>query len=109
MGGAGWERQRALLYMQLNMAESPQQTPGVWQFFNRLYLPQWDLDFIRRVLWKKLPIGGRMGHHVGSKLCPLCHRLEDHEHMLRNCRSAFIFDTVRKAQGGCGRAQQTIA
>ena len=41
-----------------------------------------------------------MGHWVGSKLCPLCHRLEDHEHVLRPCRcSAFIFDIVRKAFG----------
>ena len=72
----------------------------MWQFFTCLYLPQWDLDFIRRVLWEKLPIGGRMGHHMGSKLCPLCHRLEDHEHVLRHCRFlAFIFDTVRKAFG----------
>ena len=26
-----------------------------------------------------------MGHRVGSKLCPLCHTLEDHEHVLRHC------------------------
>ena len=57
-----------------------------------------------------------MGHRVGSKLCPLCHRLEDHEHVLRHCRfSGFIFDTVRKAfgvvqreGGGGGRAQQVV-
>ena len=23
-----------------------------------------------------------MGHQVGSKMCPFCHRLEDHEHLL---------------------------
>ena len=28
--------------------------------FRRLYLPKWDLDFIRRVLWEKLPVGVRM-------------------------------------------------
>ena len=49
---------------------------------------------------EKIPSGGRMGHRVVSKLCPLCHWLEDHEHMLQHCRfSAFIFDTVRKAFG----------
>ena len=98
--GAGWGRQHTLLYMQLHTAEPPQQPPDLWQFFNRLYLPQGDLDFIRRVLRKNLPIGGRMGHRVGSKLCPLCHRLEDHEHVLRHHRfSVFLFDTVRKAFG----------
>ena len=55
---------------------------------------------MRIVLWKKTPIGGRMGHQVGSKKCPLCRRPEDHEHALRYRRfSAFIFDTVRKAFG----------
>ena len=93
-------RQHTLLYMQSHSAEPPRQTPNMWQFFNRLYLPQWDLDFIWRVLWKNLPIGGRMGHRVGSKLCPLCHRLEDHEHVLWHYRfSPFIFDTVCKAFG----------
>ena len=44
--------------------------------------------------------GGWMGHPVGSKLCPLCHKLEDHEHVLRHCRfSAFIFDTMQNAFG----------
>ena len=72
----------------------------MWRAFGRLYLPKWDLDFIRRALWKTLPIGGRMGHRVGSKLRPLCHKLEDHEHVLWHCRfSPFIFDTVRKAFG----------
>ena len=41
-----------------------------------------------------------MGHRVGSALCPLCHKLEDHPHVLRHCRfSVFMFDTVRKAFG----------
>ena len=41
-----------------------------------------------------------MGHRVGSKLCPLCHKHEDHEHVLWHCFfSAFSFDTVRKAFG----------
>ena len=86
--------------MQRGLAEEPRQPLEVRRAFRRLYLPNWDLDFIRRALWKKLPIGGRTGHRVGSKLCPLCHKLEDHEHVLRHCRfSPFIFDTVRKAFG----------
>ena len=41
-----------------------------------------------------------MGHRVGSKLCTLYQRLEDHEHVLRHCRlSPFILDTARKAFG----------
>ena len=40
----------------------------------------------QRVMWKQPPIGGRMGHRVGTKLCPLCHWLENHEHVLPHCR-----------------------
>ena len=41
-----------------------------------------------------------MGRRVGSKLCPLCRKHEDHEHVLRHCRfSALCFDTVRNAFG----------
>ena len=79
-GGAIWGWQRTLLLMQTRNAEAPRPPPEVWKHFSQLYLPKWDLDFIQRVFWKKLPIGGRMGHQVGSKLCPLCHPLEDHEH-----------------------------
>ena len=86
--------------MQRGLAEEPRQPLEVWCVFGRLYLPKWDLDFIQRALWKKLPIGGTMGHRVGTKLCPLCHKLEDHEHVLRHYRfSPFIFDTVPKAFG----------
>ena len=69
----------------------------VWRSLGRLFLPKWDLDFMRRGLWINLP---RMGHLVGSKLCPLCHKPEDLEHVLRHFRSfPFKFDTVRKAFG----------
>ena len=71
-----WGKQRTLLYMQRGLAEDPHQPLEVWRAFGRLYLPKWDLDFIRRVLWKKLYFGGRMGHRVGSNLCSLCHKLE---------------------------------
>ena len=64
---AAWGRRRTLLYMQAHFAKEPRQPSEVWRHFNRLFLPQWDLDFMRPVLWKKLPIGGRMGHQVGSK------------------------------------------
>ena len=56
--------------------------------------------FIWRMLWEKLPMGGRMGHSMGNGKCPICGRLEDHEHLLRQCLfSAISFDTVRKAFG----------
>ena len=35
--------------------------PEVWRVFNHLYLPKWELDFIQRVLWHKLPVGGAAG------------------------------------------------
>ena len=55
---------------------------------------------MRRVLWEKLPIGGWMGHRAGIKLCPLCHQLVHHEHVLQHCRfSTFMFDTTHKAFG----------
>ena len=67
--------------------------------FGCLHLPKWDLDFVRRVLWRKLPVGVRM-ERLGGKLCPQCGRVEDHAHTPKRCYfSAFMFDTVRKAFG----------
>ena len=44
-----------------------------------------------------------MGHRVG------CHRLEDHEHMLRHCRfTAFVCDTVRKGFGMVQREGENV-
>ena len=87
-------------FAQIRKVEAPRQSPEVWKPCGQLHLPKWDLDAMRRVVWNKLPIGGRMGHRVGSKLCPLCHKVEDHAHVLRHCRySAFVFDTVHTAFG----------
>ena len=97
---AQWGQRRTLPFMQRRHAEDPRQEASMWQQFGRLYLPAWDRGFIRRVLWKKQPIGGRMGHRVGRALCLLCHKLEDHPHVLKHCRFlAFMFDTVKKAFG----------
>ena len=112
--GEVWSKRSTLLFMLKGKQEAPRQELLVWRIFRRLFLPKWDMDFIRRTLWKKLPINGRMGHRVGNGKCPICGRLEDHEHVLRHCMfSAFCFDTVRKAlglvqkEGGGGdRAQQ---
>ena len=46
-----------LLFMQHQTRPKALQPPEVWRVFNNLHLPRWDLDFIRRVLWKKLPLG----------------------------------------------------
>ena len=62
-------------------------------------MPKWDKDFIRRCLWKKLPVGTRM-ERLGGKLCPLDSKVETHEHVFRHCFfSSFLFDTVRRAFG----------
>ena len=101
-----WAKRRTLLAMQQRTRHEARQPEEVWRVFGRLHLPKWDLDFIRRVLWRKLPVGARM-ERLGGKLCPQCGRVEDHAHTLKRCYfSAFMFDTVRKAfglaQGGGG-------
>ena len=68
--------------------ESPRSDSYVWRISQRLCLATWDLKFMHRTLWKKLPIGGRMGHRVGNGKCPICGTLEDHERILRHCRFA---------------------
>ena len=92
--------------MQQRTRHEARQPKEVWRVFGCLHLPKWDLDFIWRVLWRKLPVGARM-ERLGGKLCPQCGRVEDHAHTLKRCYfSAFMFDTVRKAfglaQGGGG-------
>ena len=49
-----------LLFLQHRRRPEAQQPPEVWRVFWQLVLPKWDLDFIRRVLWRKLPLGVRM-------------------------------------------------
>ena len=102
-----WAKRWTLLAMQQRTRHEARQPKEVWRVFGCLHLPKWDLDFIRRVLWRKLPVGARM-ERLGGKLCPQCGRVEDHAHTLKRCYfSAFMFDTVRKAfglaQGGGGQ------
>ena len=104
-----WAKRRTLLAMQQRTRHEARQPEEVWRVFGCLHLPKWDLDFIRRVLWRKLPVGARM-ERLGGKLCPQCGRVEDHAHTLKRCYfSAFMFDTVRKAfglaQGGGGAVE----
>ena len=98
--GAVRSKRSTLLYMLKGKQEVPRQSPLVWKMFRKLFLPKWNLDFIRRALWKKLPIGGKMGHRVGNGKCPICGRLEDHEHLFWHCMfAAFYCDTEGKAYG----------
>ena len=69
-------QQRTLLAMQQRTRHEARQPKEVWRVFGCLHLPKWDLDFIRRVLWRKLPVGVRM-ERLGGKLCPQCGRVED--------------------------------
>ena len=97
--GVQWTKQRMLLFLQQRTRPKARQPPDVWRVYNKLHLPKWDLDFIKRVLWRKLPVGVRQ-ERLGGNLCPMDGRLEDHRHVLKNCYfSGFMFDTVRKAFG----------
>ena len=96
---SNWLTRKMPLYMQHKRRHEPRQPPEVWQAFGRLFLAKWDRDFMRRALWKKLPLGTRM-ERLGGKLCPLDGRVEDHEHVFRHCMlSAFMQSTLRKAFG----------
>ena len=88
-----------LLFLHQCTRPEAQQPPAVWQAFSNLRLPKWDLDFIRRVLWRKLPVGVWM-EQMGGNLCPLDGRMENHEHVLWCCMfSPLLFDTLHKAFG----------
>ena len=94
-----WLTRKMLLYMHHKRRHEPRQPPEVWQTFGQLFLPKWDRDFIRRALWRKLALGTRM-ERLGSKLCLLDGRVEDHEHVFCHCMfGAFMQSTVRKAFG----------
>ena len=96
---ASLSSRRMLLYMQHRRRHPARQTPEVWRAFQRLFPPRWDKDFIRRCLWKKLPVGTRM-ERLGGKVCSLDSKVETHEHVLRHyVFSPFLFDTVRRAFG----------
>ena len=69
-----WTKRRTLLAMQQRTRHEARQSKEVWRVFGCLHLPKWDLDFIRRVLWRKLPVGVRM-ERLAGKLCPQCGRV----------------------------------
>ena len=52
--------------------------------FGELFLPNRELDFIWRVLWRKLPVGMCM-EQLGGAPCPLDGRVEDHAHVFKKC------------------------
>ena len=75
------------------------QPPEVWRAFQNLCLPKWDLDFIKRVPWRKQPVGVRVERMEG-KLCPMDGSVETHERVLSHCQfSAVLFGTMRNAFG----------
>ena len=43
-----------MLFMKHRTRLEAQQPPEVWHMVRKLFLPKWDLDFIRWVLWRKL-------------------------------------------------------
>ena len=68
-----------LLFWQQRKCPKARQPPEVWRVYNKLFLPKWDLDFIKLVLWRKLPVGVRQ-ERMGGKMCPLDGQVEDHQH-----------------------------
>ena len=63
-----WTKRRTLLAIQQRTRHEARQSKEVWRVFGCLHLPKWDLDFIRRVLWRKLPVGARMERLGGQSV-----------------------------------------
>ena len=74
------------------------QSQEVWAKFCSSDMPSHVRDFVRKALWKKLPMGKRLSSWIPNALhCPLDGAEETIEHSLTTCRFLpFAFDTISK-------------
>ena len=96
----GWQKQTMLRRILAKRPHDARQDRLVWEQWRRLKLPPVDRDFIQRVLWRKLQLGGRICRlYPEEKFCPIDHRKETHLHFLRGLTSSVMFDLVRQSFG----------
>ena len=94
----GWALKKVNRAMALANVPEQRQTQEVWARLDELQAP-WKLkSFVRQALWRKLAVNVRLQQKGirDSALCPLCQKVEDHEHRLKKC--AFLevpFQLVR--------------
>ena len=98
---ASWKTKSMLLHLRSSLPPTPRADSATWKAFKKLQLPWIDKDFIRVVLWKKLPLAKRLTPMTGGQgKCPLDGLLEDHTHFLRSCRfNSFTFYILRQTFG----------
>ena len=76
------------------------QPPEVWRALARVRVPGRDRDFMRQVLWGKLPVAKRV-HAIFPAIppwCPLDFGVEDHYHRTKTCSFlGRVFDIMSAA------------
>jgi len=82
-----WKLSKVMQVLAEARAPEARQPEEVWKALAEAELPRKVHSVVRSILWKKLPLGERM-HRMQmaeSDSCPLCNRLEDHEHRVKKC------------------------
>ena len=77
---------------------APRQPPGVWKAFHFFNVPTHHKDFIRQVLWLRLPVGERQKDWKPDDVwCPIDGELETIDHARTECSLLKVaFDTIAK-------------
>ena len=82
-----WQRGSALSVMSYLRDRERRQPDEVWKSLMSCGLPASDIDFIRKTLWRKQPVGDRLKSWRPDRLlCPLCQVPKTMSHMMLHCK-----------------------
>ena len=93
-----WTTKSMALFLCSTTSLAPRQPPGVWRAFHLFNIPAHHKDFIRQVLWLRLPVGERQKDWKPDDVwCPIDGELETIDHARTECSLLKVaFDTIAK-------------
>ena len=100
--GAGvwsrWTTKSMALFLCSPNSLTPRQLPEVWKAFHSFNVPAQHKDFIKQVLWLRLPVGERQKEWKPDDVCcPIDGELETIDHARTECSLLKVaFDTIAK-------------
>ena len=93
-----WTTKSMALFLCSTTSLAPRQPPEVWKAFHLFNIPAHHKDFIRQVLWLRLPVGERQKDWKPDDVwCPIDGELETIDHARTECSLLKVaFDTISK-------------
>ena len=93
-----WTTKSMALFLCSTTSLAPRQPPEVWKAFHLFNIPAHHKDFMRQVLWLRLPVGERQKDWKPDDVwCPIDGELETIDHARTECSLLKVaFDTISK-------------